>query len=176
MAHNIKMATDYEQFYRSNPNGLGNPTKEFVDFFDSQKARNLKVLDVGCGQGRDALFIARKGHAVTAVDQSSAGIKDIEQVVKSEQLNIATKVADIRNFNWSGAFDVIVVDRTLHMLKPEERIKVLSDLMQITQHQSYILIADERRNLPAFQDELDKSQWHWQSILSNKGFLFVQRA
>jgi 2-polyprenyl-3-methyl-5-hydroxy-6-metoxy-1,4-benzoquinol methylase len=26
------------------------------------------VLDLGCGQGRDALFIARKGHSVFGVD------------------------------------------------------------------------------------------------------------
>ena len=55
------MTTDYEQFYRENPHGLGEPTREFVAFFDTYDRAQASVLDVGCGQGRDALFVARLG-------------------------------------------------------------------------------------------------------------------
>jgi len=55
------MAFDYEKYYRENRHGLGEPTKEFVAFFDDFDRDGASVLDVGCGQGRDALFIARKG-------------------------------------------------------------------------------------------------------------------
>ena len=47
------MATDYEQFYRENPNGLGEPTRVFVEFFEALAQSSAKVLDVGRGQGRD---------------------------------------------------------------------------------------------------------------------------
>jgi tellurite methyltransferase len=36
--------------------------------------RRLKLLDVGCGEGKDAVFFARNGYAVTAFDVSDAGI------------------------------------------------------------------------------------------------------
>ena len=52
------MAYNYEELYKSNPQALGAPTQVFVDFFETQPLENLRVLDVGCGQGRDALFIA----------------------------------------------------------------------------------------------------------------------
>jgi len=69
------MATDYEKFYQENKQGLGKPTKEFVSFFDGYTKAPARVLDVGCGQGRDALFIARKGHQVVAIDHSPTGTR-----------------------------------------------------------------------------------------------------
>ena len=73
------MPTDYEAFYRENPNGLGKPTKEYVSFFDVYGKRNARVLDVECGQGRDALFIGRLGHTVTAVDISRSGSRRLSK-------------------------------------------------------------------------------------------------
>ena len=35
----------------------------------------LKVLDIGCGEGKDAVFLARNGYSVTAFDLSEAGIE-----------------------------------------------------------------------------------------------------
>lgn len=35
----------------------------------------LKVLDIGCGEGKDAVFLARNGYVVTAFDLSEAGIE-----------------------------------------------------------------------------------------------------
>jgi len=52
----------------------GQPFPEFVQFFVDFDQVNASVLDLGCGQGRDALFIARMGHDVLGVDLSPTGI------------------------------------------------------------------------------------------------------
>jgi len=52
------MVFDYEKYYRENRHGLGEPAKKFVAFFDAYDRKGAKVLDVGCGQGRAALFLA----------------------------------------------------------------------------------------------------------------------
>lgn len=170
------MGTNYEQFYKENPHGLGEPTIEFVRFFDTYTQVEASVLDVGCGQGRDALFVARLGHIVTAVDQSSTGIRQLQADAECEDLKVTAVVADIRDFEWEGPFDVIIVDRTLHMLAPEDRLRVLTGLLEATQPNSHILIADERKNLPAFKLALNSSKWHWIPTLESRGFLFVVRA
>ena len=169
------MATDYEQFYRGNAHGLGEPTKEFVTFFDTYDQTKARVLDVGCGQGRDALFVARLGHNVKAVDHSPTGIRQLRSDAQAEDLNVAAEVADIRGFEWGGPFDVIIVDRTLHMLALEDRAQVLSRLLEATQAGSHLLIADERKNLPEFKSTLDESRWRWVPTLEQRGFLFVVR-
>lgn len=169
------MPTDYEQFYQDNPNGLGAPTQAFVDFFKSYNQQNAKVLDIGCGQGRDALFIARLGYSVTGVDLSPTGIRDLVSAAKEENLNIEAVVADIRDYVWVELFDVIVIDRTLHMLAPEERTNVLRTLLHSTKPGSHVLIADEKSNLPAFQTEIDTSKWRWKTTFEKNGFLFLER-
>ena len=169
------MATNYELFYQENPHGLGEPTKEFVAFFDSYDRKCACVLDVGCGQGRDALFIARLGHSVKAVDNSPTGIRDLQANATKEKLQICTEVADVRDCQWGGPFDVIVIDRTLHMLAEEERLSVLRDIIAATKSGSHLLIADERRNLPAFKAELKASPGEWGVVLERRGFLFCKR-
>jgi len=169
------MATNYEDFYRENRHGLGEPTKEFVAFFDDYEKENATVLDVGCGQGRDALFIARLGHAVTAIDLSPSGIRDLQVDAVSEGLAIKSEVVDIRAFESEDRFDVILIDRTLHMLAPDERIAVLKNLLSLSKPKTHLLIADERSNIPAFKTALDASEWDWISTLERRGFLFVQR-
>lgn len=136
---------------------------------------NCDILDVGCGQGRDALFIARLGHQVTAIDQSPSGIRDLAADAAAEGLAINVIAADIREYSWGGEFDVIVVDRTLHMLTLKEATKVLRSLLKATRKRSHILIADERSDIPTFSSVFDDSRWNWSTTLAHKGFLFMAR-
>ena len=46
------------------------------------------VLDSGCGQGRDALFIARKGHSVLVVETAQTGIEQMLEEAESEKLAV----------------------------------------------------------------------------------------
>lgn len=170
------MATDYDAFYGDNPRGLGEPTGEFVRFFDEYNKACAEVLDVGCGQGRDALFIARQGHRVTAVDQSPNGISDLLDDAAAEGLMIDALVGDARTFDWQGPYDVIVIDRTLHMLVVSDRLAVLDGLIGQTRAGSHVLIADERRNLPEMADRFERSEADWTPTLAKKGFLFLARS
>jgi len=169
------MATDYEKFYRENRHGLGEPTSEFVMFFNKSVKEQSEVLDVGCGQGRDALFIARLGHSVTAIDLSPSGISDLQSDADEEGLAILAEVADVREYKPRKRFGIIVVDRTLHMLNEGERSAVLGNLLELSKPGTHILIADERSNLPSFKAVLNASQWDWKMTLERRGFLFVQR-
>jgi SAM-dependent methyltransferase len=70
------------------------------------------VLDVACGSGRHARFLAARGHAVEAVDRDAttlAGLVGVE--------NISTRIADLESGAWpySGkAFGTVVVTNYLH--------------------------------------------------------------
>ena len=51
------------------------------------KIKHVSVLDLGCGQGRDALFIARRGHILLGVDAAQTGIKQILKTSRSGKFN-----------------------------------------------------------------------------------------
>jgi len=169
------MAFDYEEYYRENRQALGEPTPEFVKFFENYEQKGSKVLDVGCGQGRDALFIARLGHHVTAIDLSPSGIADLQKDAEAEGLPILARVVDIRTYTSRKRFDVIVIDRTLHMLARNERLATLGNLLGLSKRGTHVLVADERSNLPAFREKFRTSRSNWTTKLDRRGFLFVQR-
>ena len=169
------MAYNYDELYRSTPDALGEPTKIFVDFFDRLGRTGLRVLDIGCGQGRDALFIARMGHSVVGVDISPSGIIGLETATAAERLDIEGFVADIRSFKPAGAFDVVLIDRTLHMLSETDRLDVLEGLLGHVAENGYVLIADERSNLPAIKTVIAQSGENWKSVHEKGGYLFLQR-
>lgn len=167
------MATDYEKYYRDTKHALGEPTKEFVQFFATYAKPNVRVLDVGCGQGRDALFIARLGHNVLGIDTSSSGIRDMVADSELEGLGIVGEVADIRSYEPQGEFDIILIDRTLHMLNKTDRLNVLGRLVDHVTQKGHLLVADEHVNMPGFNQVLEASGSNWEAIKQRKGFLFA---
>ena len=170
------MAYDYDKLYGSTPNALGEPTQVFVDFFKRQSDKSLRVLDVGCGQGRDALFIARMGNSVIGVDISPHGIQELIETARQESLDIEGFATDIVTFVPKGAFDVILIDRTLHMLLEIERLDVLERLIHYVPRGGWVLIADERSNMQGFKDVFAKSDDIWSVELETKGNLFYRHA
>jgi hypothetical protein len=85
------------------------------------------------------------------------------------------RVVDVRDFKTRQRFDIIVLDRTLHMLAPDDRNVVLQRLLGYSKRGAFVLIADERSNMPAFRATLQSSQWKWSVTLERRGILFAQR-
>lgn len=170
------MAYDYDRLYGKTPDALGDPTPVFVEFFDQQTEGTLRVLDVGCGQGRDALFIARLGHRVVGVDISPNGIRDLLVTARQEKLAVEGIATDITTFTPDGDFDVVLIDRTLHMLPEKERLEVLARLIQSVEKSGWVLISDERSNIQGFKGVLAADSRSWTIDLDARGHLFARCA
>lgn len=70
------------------------------------------ALDLACGAGRNALFLARQGFGVLAVDVSRAGLERLDRRIGD--LRIQPVHADLERFGTADdAFDVIVNTRFL---------------------------------------------------------------
>lgn len=170
------MAYDYDKLYGETRDALGEPASIFVDFFDRLDQQNVRVLDVGCGQGRDAIFIARKGHRVVGVDISTNGIRDLKDVAARENLPIEGVVADIATYEPDGTFDVILIDRTLHMLARPARLSALKTMLDHLNDQGWLLIADEASNIEDFEKIILAHSAKWKTELSRRGYLFLRRS
>ncbi len=170
------MGTDYDRLYRDTPDALGPPTAAFVGFFDRFGTARARVLDLGCGQGRDALFIARRGHRVVGVDRSAHGIRALAAAARREGLDLSGVVADIVDWRPEGRFDVIVLDRVLHMLGASARRAVLGRLPPHLAPAGWVLIADEPSNIAGIEAALGAAGTAWRTGLRRRGLLFLQRA
>jgi len=78
----------YKEIWRKLiPPGLSEIECDFVEDI-AQLKKGDAVLDIMCGYGRHALELARRGYAVTAVDNSVGYIKEIENTAVAEALVI----------------------------------------------------------------------------------------
>lgn len=78
-----------------------------------------RILDVGCGEGRDCLFLMDLGYDVQAIDISEEAIrycKDKAGAGKEDRFHVVDVCAD----RFEGAFDFIYSVATLHMLVLEQ--------------------------------------------------------
>lgn len=54
-----------------------------------------EALDIACGRGRNALFLAESGYRVTAVDYSSVAMEQLDQEAGRLGLNVETRLCDL---------------------------------------------------------------------------------
>lgn len=78
-----------------------------------------KVLDLGMGEGRNAVFLARKGFKVTGVDISSVAIRKAKRLAQEFGVQLKTVTSSAENYSvQEGSFDSIIcfyfVDRDLN--------------------------------------------------------------
>lgn len=66
-----------------------------------------KVVSLGEGEGRNAVFLAQMGYEVLAVDSSSVGLEKTRKLSKSKNVHVSTEEADLKSFDlgtekWEG--------------------------------------------------------------------------
>ncbi len=68
-----------------------------------------RVLCLGDGEGRNGVYLATLGHAVTAVDLSQVGLDKAQALAKAQGVTLTTVHADLAQFVIApGAWDAIV--------------------------------------------------------------------
>ena len=90
----------------------------------------LKVLDIGCGEGKDAVFLARNGYLVTAFDLSGTGIEKAKKLAEKCGVCIDFFKADIVDFRLTECYDIIFNSGVFHFIKPEIRKDITENLKE----------------------------------------------
>jgi SAM-dependent methyltransferase len=89
----------FDDLYRETPDFFGAEPSRLVARFHDFIRRGSFVLDIGVGQGRNALFLARKGVSVEGVDVSAVGLEDTQRAAEAEGLPIGLHRVDIIEFS-----------------------------------------------------------------------------
>jgi SAM-dependent methyltransferase len=88
-----------------------------------------RALDLGCGEGRNAVWLAQHGWQVTAVDFSDVAIERAAGLAVARGVEIDLLLADLNQYRPEpGAYDLVLV-LYLH-LPPTERAKVLAGAVE----------------------------------------------
>jgi SAM-dependent methyltransferase len=76
------------------------------------------VLELGCGTGRVALHLARRGHGVTGIDRDPILIDELGRRAAAESLTVGAERADATGFRLDERFGLILAPMQLIQLLP----------------------------------------------------------
>ncbi|MDF1618044.1 class I SAM-dependent methyltransferase [Petrocella sp. FN5] len=86
-------------------------TRGECDFIEKELNfdQSLKILDVGCGTGRHAIELTKRGYQITGIDLSDAQLKKAKEKAKANNLKIDFLRCDARNLPFDNQFDVAIM-------------------------------------------------------------------
>lgn len=111
--------TQYEKCYAGEDYYWGLEPAPFLnDLLEvaSKPTTDVKVLDIGCGEGKDAVYMAEHGCKVTAFDITESGIRKTKLLADKRGVKVNAFVADINDFNIDEKFDIIYSTGTIQYL------------------------------------------------------------
>jgi tellurite methyltransferase len=118
------------------------PSEELELFLNETHPPMGEALDLGCGEGRNSLLLARYGYHVHAVDSSSQGVQKLEKYAHSQGLaTIDGEVADVRTVQLrASCYDAIVAVTILDHITKEEGKKVAETIIDALKPGGFVFI------------------------------------
>lgn len=134
----------YDQLYKDNIVWGHQPNELLIQVF-AMISDDIQFLDLGCGQGRDVLFMLANGFKVSGVDKSQEGLRQIKDLVKEKGIPIANLnliCEDIADFNIEeNKFDIISAYNSLQFLPKDYALLVLESIKSNLKKNGYIIIS-----------------------------------
>ena len=127
-------ATEYEQRYLNPEFYWGmKPSRLCYDIMQLRPpVRPQRVLDIGCGEGKDAVFLARNGYMVTAFDIASSGLEKAQSLAQLHGTSVHFFRADLMEFEPQEMYDIVFCSGVFHYLPPQKRGEVIRRLKEHT--------------------------------------------
>jgi SAM-dependent methyltransferase len=103
----------WDERYKEDGFAYGTAPNDFLKSMYSRIPAGGRVLCLAEGEGRNAVFLAKQGYAVTAVDQSPVGLEKAQRLADENGVTISTIVADLADYDlgnevWDGIVSIAV--------------------------------------------------------------------
>ena len=94
--------------------------------------RKRKALDLGCGEGENALVLAELGFTTTAVDPSKQRVLRLQRVARQQDLPLRAVVGDPHSYCVRGMYDLILAQDWLRCGSPKDSCSLVRTLQSCT--------------------------------------------
>lgn len=136
--------SNWDQVYSKNFMTMWYPNEDIIRFcsrliqkqlthnkFDVKRPAE-RMLDLGCGNGRHAMYFARQGMKAAGIDVSDQAIDWANDWAGREGLEVDFRVGDIRNLPFEDqSFDVVVSHGVLDHVPMETARKAASEVRRV---------------------------------------------
>ena len=100
----------------------GGPRSELVDLVESGRLKPCRAVDLGCGSGANAVFLAEHGFHVTGVDFAASALAKAARLAEAAGVEVDWVEDDLTNLKHvTGEFDLLVDYGALDDLGDQDR-------------------------------------------------------
>lgn len=142
------MATDTPEFWNemwADMEDCGSGSDEIL----AQQIERLtpgRALDIGCGTGGNAVWLAKQGWQVTAADYSAVAIEKGKRLAGEQGVNVQFVVADASTYQPQGQYDLITCFYI--QLFPRQRASMLAEISKALAPGATLLFVSHDRSGP----------------------------
>ncbi len=125
-----------------NESVYGEPVKQLKEFFNilASNGNNKKILELGCGDGRNLLPLAKLGYNVTGVDQH--GKKATEVMAKNLGLKVNFIEKDLTKFKFENEkYYAIISSEVFHLMNRKDISITIEKMKLATMKNGHIYIS-----------------------------------
>lgn len=162
---------NYANKYEEEPFTKG--TSGEVDFIEKeiQFNKSLGILDIGCGTGRHAIELARRGYSVVGVDLSEYQLAKARSNAQREQVNVQFLRADARNLTFQGEFDVatMICEGGFPLMETDEmNFQILKSAKRALKEKGTFIFTTLNGLYPLFHSVKDFINSHYENDISQQ--------
>jgi cyclopropane fatty-acyl-phospholipid synthase-like methyltransferase len=155
---------------RDTPWDSGIRSRELARVINEGHVKPGRALELGCGTGTNAVFLAKQGFDVTAIDLSAEALAIAEQKAADAGVKIHFKKADVCSLREDlGGFDFVFDRGCYHSVRRNDLAGFLETLRLVTRAGSKYLVLAGNANE---QTEFGPPRVHEHEIRSELGPLF----
>jgi SAM-dependent methyltransferase len=136
----VTLRNDYwNDYYGSGPSSARLVPSQFAAFVAGEMASPHRVVEFGCGNGRDAIFFASFGHEVIGVDASEAAVRASRQRAGTLGERVTIIRSDIGDNGLAEQLEVgtgplmVYARFFIHAITDEEELGLLDLVADITE-------------------------------------------
>ncbi|MBS8264386.1 class I SAM-dependent methyltransferase [Mesobacillus boroniphilus] len=130
--HLLKEESEFswDNFYsdreRKVPFFENHPDENLVEYIEKKRLNAGKALELGCGPGRNAIYLSRNSFHVDVVDQSEEGLVWAEERAKEHRVQVNFIKSNIFDLEIEeGTYDLVYDSGCFHHIPPHRRMNYI---------------------------------------------------